>query len=36
MKAYLPWIDDAGRVSALKTLVFLALFAPFVWVLWGN
>src|SRR4051794_36460858 len=36
MKAYLPWIDDGGRVSALKTLIFLALFAPFVWVLWGN
>ncbi|MBV8167892.1 MAG: sulfoxide reductase heme-binding subunit YedZ [Alphaproteobacteria bacterium] len=31
-----PWHDTTGRVSPLKTVVFLALFAPFVWVVWGN
>src|SRR5262245_24208066 len=31
-----PWQDSTGRVSAFKALVFVALFAPFAWVLWAN
>jgi hypothetical protein len=28
-----PWNDYSGRLSPLKLLVFIALFAPALWVL---
>lgn len=31
---YLPWLDRGGRVSAFKTLVFVLLFLPGVYVAW--
>jgi sulfoxide reductase heme-binding subunit YedZ len=28
-----PWLDRGGRVSALKLLTFVALFAPLLWII---
>lgn len=30
-----PWLDYNGRVSPLKLVVFMALFAPAVWTAWS-
>lgn len=29
---FLPWLDRSGRLSTLKLVVFVALFAPAVWI----
>lgn len=29
---FFPWLDRSGRLSALKLVVFLGLFAPAVWI----
>ncbi len=29
---FLPWLDRSGRLSAVKLTVFVALFAPAVWI----
>jgi sulfoxide reductase heme-binding subunit YedZ len=34
--AFFPWIDASGRLSALKTVAFVALFGPLAWVLAAN
>ena len=30
--SWLPWTDRAGRLSALKLVVFVAMLAPAVWM----
>src|SRR5262245_35217262 len=34
ISAYLPWLDRTGRVSAFKTLVFVLLLLPGLYVAW--
>ena len=30
-----PWHDRSGRVSVLKSVIFVSLFAPGAWTAWG-